>query len=182
VGAVLQGGSLRELAQIARVFSRATVPYRPSDNQFDLAELKYFLPLMVEYDMVIGFRVYRYDSVLRSMMSWIYNRIVRVLFRVRVRDVDCSYKLLRREILEKISIDCEDFFVDTELVRRFDLPFGVSILGLATEPGRTDAPVPGPESNRAQDSRGRVQHRGALRRPSVPNQSRVSRGRASGRL
>jgi dolichol-phosphate mannosyltransferase len=68
--------------------------------------------------MVIGFRVYRYDTVVRSMLSWGYNRLVRVLFRVRVRDVDCAYKLFRRDVLEKIDIECENFFVDTELVAK----------------------------------------------------------------
>lgn len=92
--------------------------YTDADNQFDLAELEYFLAMITHHDMVIGFRVYRYDSVLRSMVSWIYNRIVGIMFRVHVRDVDCSYKLFRREVLEKITIDCEDFFVDTELIAK----------------------------------------------------------------
>jgi glycosyltransferase involved in cell wall biosynthesis len=92
--------------------------YTDSDNQFDIAELEHFLPLIAEYDVVVGFRVYRYDPVLRSMLSWIYNRMVRILFRVRVRDVDCSFKLFRREVLEKITIETDDFFVDTELVAK----------------------------------------------------------------
>lgn len=92
--------------------------YTDSDNQFDLADLEHFLPLMDEWDLIVGFRVYRYDTVLRSMLSWIYNRIVRVLFRVRVRDVDCAYKLFRREVLEKIVIESDDFFVDAELVAK----------------------------------------------------------------
>jgi hypothetical protein len=56
--------------------------------------------------------------MLRSVLSWIYNRIVRVLFRVRVRDVDCSFKLFRREVLEKIFVETDDFFVDAELVAK----------------------------------------------------------------
>jgi glycosyltransferase involved in cell wall biosynthesis len=92
--------------------------YTDADNQFDLAELEWFLPMIEDHDMVIGFRVYRYDTVLRSVLSWCYNRIVRVLFRVRVRDVDCAYKLLRREVLQKITIESDDFFVDTELVAK----------------------------------------------------------------
>ena len=98
--------------------SHDLVFYSDSDRQFDLGELEYFLPLAADHDVVIGFRVYRYDSVLRSMVSWTYNRIVRVLFRVRVRDVDCAFKLFRREVLDKITIECEDFFVDTELVAK----------------------------------------------------------------
>jgi glycosyltransferase involved in cell wall biosynthesis len=98
--------------------SHDLVFYTDADRQFDLSELGYFLPLIAQYDMVVGFRVYRYDSVLRSMVSWAYNRLVRVLFRVRVRDVDCAYKLFRREVLDKITIECDDFFVDTELVAK----------------------------------------------------------------
>jgi hypothetical protein len=41
-----------------------------------------------------------------------------MLFRVRVRDVDCAFKLFRREVLDKITIESTDFFVDTELVAR----------------------------------------------------------------
>ncbi|UGS37862.1 glycosyltransferase family 2 protein [Capillimicrobium parvum] len=96
----------------------ALVFYTDADNQFDLAELEWFLPMMADHDMVIGFRVYRYDTVLRSIVSWCYNRLVGVLFRVHVRDVDCAYKLLRREVLEKITIESDDFFVDTELVAK----------------------------------------------------------------
>jgi len=92
--------------------------YTDSDRQFDLGELAYFLPLISQHDVVIGFRVYRYDSVMRSMVSWVYNRLVRVLFRVRVRDVDCAFKLFRREVLDKVTIECENFFVDTELVAK----------------------------------------------------------------
>jgi glycosyltransferase involved in cell wall biosynthesis len=109
------GAALRTGFKMAR---HDLVFYTDSDNQFDLSELEYFLPLVRDHDMVIGFRVYRYDTVVRSMLSWGYNRLVRVLFRVRVRDVDCAYKLLRREVLEKIDIHCENFFVDTELVAK----------------------------------------------------------------
>ena len=92
--------------------------YTDADNQFDPGDLKHFLPLIDEYDLVVGFRVYRYDTMLRSVLSWIYNKLVSVLFRVRVRDVDCAFKLFRREVLEKITIECDDFFVDTELVAK----------------------------------------------------------------
>jgi dolichol-phosphate mannosyltransferase len=92
--------------------------YTDADNQFDIGELKWFLPLIADHDMVVGFRVYRYDPVLRSILSWLYNRLVNVLFRVRVRDVDCAFKLFRREVVEKTPIDSTDFFVDTELLAR----------------------------------------------------------------
>lgn len=92
--------------------------YTDADNQFDVGELSYFLPLIEDYDVAVGFRVYRYDTALRSILSWVYNRIISVLFRVKVRDVDCAFKLFRREVLEKIQIECDDFFVDAELVAK----------------------------------------------------------------
>lgn len=92
--------------------------YTDADRQFDISELEYFLPYLEHNDLVIGFRVYRYDTVLRSLVSWVYNRIVGVLFRVRVRDVDCSFKLLRREVTDKLALETNDFFVDTEIVAR----------------------------------------------------------------
>jgi dolichol-phosphate mannosyltransferase len=92
--------------------------YTDSDRQFDMNELRYFLPLMERTDVALGFRVYRYDAVLRCVLSWIFNRLVSLLFRVRVRDVDCSFKLFRREVLETIDLETTDFFIDTELVAK----------------------------------------------------------------
>jgi glycosyltransferase involved in cell wall biosynthesis len=109
------GAALRSGFQAARY---DLLFYTDADRQFDIDELRYLLPLMREADMVLGFRVYRYDRVLRSLLSWIYNRIIDVLFRVRVRDVDCAFKLFSREVWERIVIESEDFFVDAEIVAR----------------------------------------------------------------
>jgi dolichol-phosphate mannosyltransferase len=92
--------------------------YTDSDRQFDLTELRYFLPVMDRTDVAIGFRVYRYDPVLRCLLSWVYNRLVSAVFRARVRDVDCSFKLFRREVLEAIDLETRDFFIDTEMVAK----------------------------------------------------------------
>jgi glycosyltransferase involved in cell wall biosynthesis len=109
------GAAIRSGFQHARY---ELVFYTDADRQFDLSELAFFLPMANDNDMVIGFRVYRYDTVLRSILAWVYNRVVTVLFRVRVRDVDCAYKLMSREVLDKVVLESDDFFVDTELVAR----------------------------------------------------------------
>jgi glycosyltransferase involved in cell wall biosynthesis len=90
--------------------------YTDADRQFDVAELAYFLPMAADYDLVIGFRVYRYDALFRAVISWVYNRIVAALFRVRVRDVDCAFKLMRAEVRDKLPLQTDDFFIDTEIV------------------------------------------------------------------
>lgn len=90
--------------------------YTDSDNQFDVSELKYLLPIIDSYDLVVGFRIYRYDLPLRLFLSWGYNLLIRLLFRIRLHDVDCSFKLLRREIFDVIQLEARDFFIDTEII------------------------------------------------------------------
>ena len=133
--AMLEEGSLREKwlrvishpvnsgygAAIKTGFAAANgrlVFYTDSDNQFDILELREILPLIEGADLVAGFRVYRFDPLPRLLVSWIYNRLVRVLFRVPVRDVDCSFKLMRGERLDRLVLMSDDFFIDTEIVAR----------------------------------------------------------------
>lgn len=109
-GAALRTG-FRE-AHFALVF------FTDSDNQFDLSELESLLPLMTDHDIVTGFRVNRHDPFIRSVYSWFYNRLVNGLFGLQVRDVNCAFKLMRRESLQRITIECDNFFVNTELLAK----------------------------------------------------------------
>jgi hypothetical protein len=43
---------------------------------------------------------------------------VRVLFRVKVRDVDCAFKLFTRKVVDRLHLESTDFFIDTEMVAR----------------------------------------------------------------
>ena len=102
-------------------FTSAVMPivfYTDADNQFDVREIKNFLPAIEDYDLVCGFRIYRFDPFTRLVLSWGYNLLVRVLFRIRVRDVDCAFKLFRREIFDRIHIESRKFFVDTEILAK----------------------------------------------------------------
>jgi dolichol-phosphate mannosyltransferase len=92
--------------------------YTDADNQFDVTELAEHWPLLQDLDMLAGYRVYRYDPFPRLVASWLYNRLVRILFRVPVRDVDCSFKVMRRSRLDAIALLATDFFIDTEIVAR----------------------------------------------------------------
>lgn len=112
----------RGYAQALRTgFTSATKPivfYTDADNQFDVREIKNLLPAIDDYDLVCGFRIYRFDPFSRLVLSWGYNLLVRLLFRIRVRDVDCAFKLFRREIFDRIHIESRKFFVDTEILAK----------------------------------------------------------------
>jgi len=75
-----------------------------SDRQFVLNELEGFLPLLDEADMVIGYRPHRADPFHRRLYGWGWNMLVNLLFGYTARDVDCAFKLFRREIIDHIDI------------------------------------------------------------------------------
>jgi dolichol-phosphate mannosyltransferase len=92
--------------------------YTDADNQFDIRELKNFLPAIEDYDIVSGFRIYRYDPLSRLILSWGFNLLVRIIFRIRLRDIDCAFKLFRREVFHKVTIRSKKFFVDAEILAK----------------------------------------------------------------
>jgi glycosyltransferase involved in cell wall biosynthesis len=92
--------------------------YTDSDNQFDVKELKNLLPLIENADLVCGFRIYRFDPLTRLILSWGFNLLVRIIFRINVRDVDCAFKLFRREVFDKVTIESKKFFVDAEVLAK----------------------------------------------------------------
>jgi dolichol-phosphate mannosyltransferase len=92
--------------------------YTDSDNQFDLAELRDFLPLMAEHDAILGYRVDRKDPWLRRFVSGVFNGLSSFAFGMRVRDLNCSFKLFRGPLLRGLPLESNDFFIDTEMVAR----------------------------------------------------------------
>jgi glycosyltransferase involved in cell wall biosynthesis len=92
--------------------------YTDSDLQFDVREVKNMLPAIEDYDIVAGFRIYRYDPLSRLILAWGYNLIARTIFRLRVRDIDCAFKLFRREVFDVVEIRSKKFFVDTEILAK----------------------------------------------------------------
>ena len=92
--------------------------YTDSDNQFDLSELAGVLPLMREWDAVLGYRIARKDARRRLLTSWVFNRLSCAVFGLSVRDLNCSFKLFRRDVLQALPLAADDFFIDTEIVVR----------------------------------------------------------------
>jgi glycosyltransferase involved in cell wall biosynthesis len=109
------GAALRDGFQAAR---GELVFYTDSDNQFDLRELADALPLMKEHDAVLGFRLDRQDPLSRKLVSAGFNTLASLAFGMSVSDLNCSFKLFRRERIQSLPLESDDFFVDTELVAR----------------------------------------------------------------
>jgi len=85
----------------------ATEPYvfyTDGDQQFDLADLPRLTARIDEADVVIGYRIKRMDPRRRLVVAWVYNRLIRTMFGVVVRDVDCAYKLFRRDVFSRVPL------------------------------------------------------------------------------
>lgn len=73
--------------------------YTDGDHQFDLAELTNLLPFIAEYDIVSGYRASRADSISRLIASKLYNFVIWSVFGIGVRDVDCAFKLFKKQVV-----------------------------------------------------------------------------------
>ena len=76
------------------------VAFMDGDGQFDPADLTTLADLMTTADLAAGWRRRRADPRYRLVIAGIFNVLVRTLYGVRVRDIDCGLKLMRREVLE----------------------------------------------------------------------------------
>ena len=92
--------------------------FTDSDLQFDVREIANLIPLIDNADIVCGFRIYRFDHLTRLVLSWGFNLLVRIVFRINVRDIDCAFKLFRREVFDKVTIESKKFFVNAEVLAK----------------------------------------------------------------
>lgn len=100
-------------------FQRAAhdlVFYTDSDLPVDLRVLPEALALLGDADLLIGYRVRRHETLRRAVYSRTYNRLMRLLFDVRVKDVNFSFKLVRRRVLERARLTAGTVFIDGQLL------------------------------------------------------------------
>jgi hypothetical protein len=90
--------------------------FTDADLQFDLNEVEGFLQYAGVVDVVAGYRISRRDPVARRFIAWSWNLLVRALFYVPVRDIDCAFKLFDRRVLREVEIESVGAMVNTELM------------------------------------------------------------------
>jgi glycosyltransferase involved in cell wall biosynthesis len=109
------GAALRSGLRAAR---GELVFFSDADLQFDLGELSRLLEHTEGTTLVLGYRAPRRDPVGRRVLAFCWGMLVRVLFGLRVRDIDCAFKVFHRSVLEALTIESIGAFVNTELLVR----------------------------------------------------------------
>jgi glycosyltransferase involved in cell wall biosynthesis len=116
------GAALRTGFKEAR---KELVFFSDADGQFDLMELSTLVAKLPEAPVVAGYRIKRSDPPHRLFIAKTYSLIVRAIFGLRVHDIDCAFKLFRRDALTRVELESNGAFINSELLiklRRAGVP------------------------------------------------------------
>lgn len=112
------GGSLKTGFENAK---GELILYTDADLPFDMVEVGKAVRLMRLYDADVV-SAYRFDrtgeGARRLIYSYVYNHLVQMMFRLRLRDMNFAFKLVRRNVLTHMQLKSEGSFIDVELLAR----------------------------------------------------------------
>ena len=109
-GAALQSGF--------RTATREWVFYTDGDGQFDINQLPELLELTSDYDIITCYRQNRQDNWRRRLCGWAWSKMVSFVFGLKIKDIDCAFKLYKREIFDHIEMRSEGALIDAEILAR----------------------------------------------------------------
>jgi len=101
-----------------RAATKEWVFYTDGDGQFDFEEIDSLLPLLKRHDIVSGYRLDRRDSLVRKINAFAWTSLVNVVFRLRLRDIDCAFKLYPRRLFDEIEMKSKGALIDAEILAR----------------------------------------------------------------
>ena len=101
--------------------SRDWIFYTDGDGQYDPSDLKELAAQALdETDVVNGYKVRRRDPLYRVLIGEIYRNIARVFFRIPIRDVNCDFRLIRREVLNRVHLSRRSGAIGIELIAKLE--------------------------------------------------------------
>lgn len=92
------------------------VAFMDSDEQFSLLDLPQLLMRLPESDVVIGYRHSRADPWPRRVNAWAWNRLIRLILDVRVKDLDCAFKVFSRDVIERLNLSATGACINAEIM------------------------------------------------------------------
>lgn len=92
--------------------------FTDGDRQFDVRQIGDLVRHLDGNDVVVGYRVDRQDNLVRILNAHAWNWLIRTLFHVPVRDVDCAFKLFDRRVLQGLTIEAGGAMFSSELLAR----------------------------------------------------------------
>jgi len=99
----------------------ATMPYVllcDGDGQFDPADIELMIPFVPEFDVVAGRRARRADPLMRRINGKAWTTLVQIVLGITISDIDCGFKLFKREFLDGMELKAHGAMISTELMAR----------------------------------------------------------------
>ncbi len=92
--------------------------FTDADLQFDILELQNLLVHIPGNDAIIGYRAPRRDPALRLLNAWGWNKLNRLFFGLRIMDIDCAFKLFKREQVQQLKLRSKGAMISAETLIR----------------------------------------------------------------
>jgi glycosyltransferase involved in cell wall biosynthesis len=93
--------------------------YTDGDAQYDPRELERLVDAVKEdTDIVNGYKIERHDPLHRVIIGRLYHHIMRLVFGFRLRDVDCDFRLIRRNVFDRIRLQSTSGTICLEMVKK----------------------------------------------------------------
>ena len=110
------GGALRTGFETA---TKDLVFYTDGDAQYDPREMaKLWEAFHPDVDFVNGYKIVRADPLHRIVIGRLYHLFVRTLFGLRLQDVDCDFRLMRRDVFTKVALTRSSGVICVELMKK----------------------------------------------------------------
>jgi glycosyltransferase involved in cell wall biosynthesis len=110
------GGALQTGIRSA---TKELIFYTDGDAQYDPAELTLLWARMTkETDLVNGYKISRSDPLHRIVIGRLYHHIVSILFGLKMRDIDCDFRLMRRSMFERVDLRQTSGVICLEMMKK----------------------------------------------------------------
>jgi glycosyltransferase involved in cell wall biosynthesis len=105
------------------------------DDEYEVEDFRKLLALRHRYDLVITFRYKKIYSSSRIFISWVYNKLLRLLFRMPFRDVSTGLRMIRKSVVDELALESTSPFVGAEIAIKTMLKgYPIGEVGIQTFP------------------------------------------------
>lgn len=91
------------------------VMFMDSDRQFDITDIERLYPFIDTHEIVAGFRMVRQDDLHRRVFAETFNLVVRILFGVHLRDIDCAFKIFDGDLIRSLDLSSPGALINAEI-------------------------------------------------------------------
>jgi glycosyltransferase involved in cell wall biosynthesis len=126
------GAALRTGIQAARY---DWICFTDGDDEYEIEDVRKLTRLRDYYDLIITFRYAKRYSGVRIFVSYVYNKLLRLLFQTRYRDISCGLRLIRKSVADELDLQSTSPFIGAEIaIKTLIKGYRVGEVGVQTFP------------------------------------------------